>query len=164
MQIFRVKIGNEYTIAEFTDKVHNEFVNCLDNTDVHFEELLRTLQPKRLAGRNPIYDVVFAFFNNNDTHNFILPLKQIPFETGNIKTDLRLGVDYSKSIIDCKITYSSELFKESTIRNFVGLYTNIIEEIIVNPNISIIDLHDKANMTSLVSTKHIRTNNSDFNF
>ncbi|MCK4259968.1 MAG: amino acid adenylation domain-containing protein, partial [Halanaerobiales bacterium] len=133
---------DDKTFAGFLAEVKENAVLAYENQDYQFEMLVEKLGLERDLSRNPLFDTVFVLQNLNFAGKTIGNLKftAYPFENKIAKFDLTLNVVENDNGIDFDIEYRTKLFKEDTIKRLAGHYTNIIREVVKNPELSIKDI------------------------
>ncbi|MCP5053166.1 MAG: amino acid adenylation domain-containing protein, partial [bacterium] len=121
---------------ELLNEVKQRTLEAYDNQEYQFEDLVEKVSVVRDTGRNPVFDVMFNFLN----------LAVDRFETG--ETDLEAVKDAGESkanfdltfqgseaegAIHFSVIYCTALFKEETVRRFIGYFKKILTEIHENP-------------------------------
>ncbi len=130
------------TFREYLSKVNLRTLNCFDNQDFPYEDLVDALQINRDLSHNPLFDVVFMFQNifrekatleglNIEGYNPLLKTS---------KFDLSLVANVIDARVNFIFEYSTELFRESTIAQFARYFTNAIHSILDNEDIVIGDI------------------------
>lgn len=122
----------------FLSEIQDQFLRALENQEYLFEDLVDNISTSLDPSRNPIFDVMFAFQNN----------EQSPFQLSNCETkvvnqkntaakfDLLLEVIESKENYQLTWEYATDLFKEETIyhmgRHFINLLEDVTEHVEIN--------------------------------
>ena len=116
---------------EFLSAVKATTLQCFDNQDYPYEELIDELQVPREISRNPLFDIMFIFQNFEITELAIPELTLTPLDNGRkiALFDLSLSVHESGGQIFLNFEYSTALFKKATIERFVTWFKRIIAEI-----------------------------------
>ncbi|ELR68117.1 Long-chain-fatty-acid--CoA ligase [Fulvivirga imtechensis AK7] len=132
----------ELTYKEFLQNVQHNIVSCFDNQMYQFENLVSDLSIKREAGRNPLFDVFFAYQNYNQHVLEIPGLSVEPVGEGLIKTvfDMELSAVEMQDGILVNFIYNANLFKEETIARYGIYFQNIIAEITADLNIRLSEI------------------------
>jgi amino acid adenylation domain-containing protein len=119
------------TFKAFLQEVKANTLEAFENQEYPFEELVEKVNVPRDAGRNPLFDVMFALQNWERTGGEItgLIVKPYPFENRTSKFDLNLDAVEMAEHITFSLEYSTALFKESAIRKFIGYFKKIVTHI-----------------------------------
>ena len=112
--------------------------------------MVEKLGVEREFGRNPIFDTQFTFQNlaeqgRGGPSTEMPGLKVEPYEYGNenkkMQFDLSLnGIETGKSIV-MTLQYVTALFRESTTREMVGHYLEILDQVVEDMNIKLRDIN-----------------------
>jgi amino acid adenylation domain-containing protein len=149
----RYEVKNVKSLLEFVNDVKQNTIEAFDNQDYQFDDLVDKVLKERSLSRNPFFDVLFNLLNYK---NFSGDLSQLNQEKGHqgleaSKLDLTLtAVDYGEQLF-FSFKYSTSLFKEETIIQFVEYFRGIINQIPskLNAPVSEIDLVDHKNEEDL---------------
>jgi tyrocidine synthetase III len=141
----RNKPDEEITFIDFLEKVKHNALEAYENQDYQFEDLVICLGIQREANRNPIFDVVFQTHVPNSTQNQDhkkAKLDITPYKNNNKKTkyDLVLEAFLEDDEIRLVQEYSTALFEQKTIENFMARFVNILEQGLQNNNILLQDI------------------------
>ncbi len=130
------------TFTEFLKKIKENTLKAFANQDYQFEDLIEKINIKREKGRNPLFDVMFAF-QNIDTpkakKNTEGELMIKPYQHRNNVTKFDIdfvAAERSESII-LWIDYCVKLFKDTTMEHFLKYYIEVLEIITENKDIQI---------------------------
>lgn len=141
---------------EFLAEVKETSLKAFENQEYPFEELIRDLNVTRDMSRNPIFDVMFVFQNNEEAKLEVLADQEESETIGKTmaKFDLTFVVEYGKDGYELAIEYRKDLFRRKSIEfmlsHFVQLMTNIVE----TPEKAIFDLE----MITKEEIEHIQSN------
>lgn len=127
--------------SKFLQEIKNKCLIAIENQEFPFEELIQSIGVKRDISRNPLFDVMFAFQNNDSAKLDLDGVEVIKTcEIGAMaKCDLTLNVvcdDGYKLIFE----YCEDLFKEETIDILSQHYINVLKNIVSSPEIKIKDI------------------------
>jgi amino acid adenylation domain-containing protein/non-ribosomal peptide synthase protein (TIGR01720 family) len=136
----RIYPGNSKTFGQFLEEVKTTTLEALENQDYPFEELVEKVVKKRDTSRNPLFDTMFIYQNfylqkpGNFPHLPGLQIKPLVFDPGVSKFDLTLyGEELGDQLHLC-FEYSTNLFKETTIRCFTRHFLDIVSAATRAPN------------------------------
>jgi len=137
--VFNTYFGDNPTFAELLNHIKKDALNAYDNQDLPFEEIVKDLQPKRDLSRTPIYQVVFNLINTPNTDFRMYNLKTQDYVLGSCKatTDFTIYAIDKKDFISFDVEYSTNLFKESTMRRFGEQLSVLLESVCVGINIPV---------------------------
>jgi tyrocidine synthetase III len=135
----KIETKQTQTFNKFLIKLKQSVLEALENRDYSFEDLVDQITLNREAGRNPLFDVMFALETNNEN---ITPLflKRIPLIREDAKFDLTLSVEEKDNIIDFQMEYATSLFKKETIQRFIIFFKQVLYQVLNDPGIEISQL------------------------
>ncbi len=127
---------------DFVAALKNYCLTVFENQSYPFDELVKELNIKRDASRNPLFDVMFVYQNNGyPTIDFEKAQVEYFIPDNNIsKFDLTLEVIPTKDEFSLRFEYCTKLFDENFIKRFSTHYTNILKIILQNSTIKIADI------------------------
>ncbi len=149
-----INYKDEYHL--FLKDLTNYLLKAFDNQDYQFDDLIERLGIKVEPNRNPLFDVLFVFQNNemqvengkrNDLHT---GYEAYEYNHKNAKFDLMLECTEINDKLAFKFEYKTSLFKKETIIRFIEYFKEIIFAVSNNINIKIEDI--------LISHKLKKTN------
>ncbi|MGE5342506.1 MAG: amino acid adenylation domain-containing protein [Candidatus Omnitrophota bacterium] len=148
---------------EFLEAVKFNTLQAFENQDYSIDQLAGKLDIPRDAGRNPLYEVIFALTTVDARHMTRSDPELKPFEDFKepIKTDLRLGVTDDGDRLTMALTYSVALFNPQTAENMLRHYQEIIAHIVENKKKKIEDIQISQHITMLKSNV-LREEESEF--
>jgi amino acid adenylation domain-containing protein len=135
------------TFYQFLEDVKERTLGAYENQEYPFEDIVEKLSIQRDTGRNPIFNVVFNFFDNRenlDKKDFSALEKnegnRYTYHNKSTKFDLILrAMDRGDHII-FNFEYSTRLFKRETIEWAAGYFKQITDNVTANPEIKISDI------------------------
>jgi amino acid adenylation domain-containing protein len=118
---------------------------CLDaftNQDVPFEKVVEEIRPRREAGRNPIFDILF---NIADTSDRILTLAgcevtKLARVDPEAKFDIVLQAPEVGGKIELAIVYNTALFREGRITLLLDQWAALLDQVASHPELPISQL------------------------
>jgi amino acid adenylation domain-containing protein len=127
----------ETTFSGFLSEVKEKALKAFENQDYPFETLVEKVTTARDAGRNPLFDVMFALHNmRNDAGTQGRP-GIYAYENKISRFDmLWMGTERDKRI-DFEIEYCTKLFKRETIERFFAYFKKIVTAVTNEPGILI---------------------------
>ncbi len=134
---------DEKTFTTFLGELKQNVLEAFENQEYPFEELVEKTVKNRDTGRNPLFDVMFAFHDIEMTGNTSemeipgLKLKPHPLENKTAHFDWTLtGID-AGDILQFTVEYRITLFKPETVQRFTGYLQRLVLSILENPGRSI---------------------------
>ncbi len=128
---------------DFLNEIKEKSLKAYQNQDYQFDDLVEALDIKRDFSRNPLFDVMFSFQNND---NAILEIDNVTMEPvehcmESQKFDLTIYIGESEnSGYDMSIGYCTDLFIETTIQNIISHFMLILKNTLENPEQKIMDI------------------------
>lgn len=128
--------GNN-TFKNFLQTVKIKMLSCLENQDMPYEQLVDVLEIKRDAGRNPLFDTMFAFQQYKEEEQLSGDLTFSWLDAIHTETqfDMVLSVNDRNNRLDCRFEYAANLFSAETARRFAGYFKKITEAILNDKDI-----------------------------
>ncbi|MCP5107509.1 MAG: amino acid adenylation domain-containing protein, partial [bacterium] len=120
---------------EFLRELKTNTLKAFENQEYQFEDLVELLKVKRDAGRNPLFDIMFALQNMDDALPVNRELKLTPrdYDSGISKFDMTfIGFEKGEGV-SFHLEYCTALFKEETIQRFIGYFQQIVSAVVGNP-------------------------------
>ena len=124
---------------EFLLDVRQTALEAYQHQDYQFERLVDQLELRRDLSRNPLFDVMLSMHNPDREQLEIEGLKISPYRHDKklSKFDLTFWAQEGEEEINFEIEYSTELFKEETIKRLASHLKNIFAQIAVDPLVKI---------------------------
>ncbi|WP_408895225.1 amino acid adenylation domain-containing protein [Paenibacillus taichungensis] len=130
------------SVLGYIEEIKDSLVEALENQEYPFEELVEKLNVGRDTARNPIFNIMFAMqnmeINHFKTENITLNTIEFPYKFS--KFDLTLFASESKEDISFSFEYSTQLFKEETIKKMALHFITLIENSVDNVTSQIGDI------------------------
>ncbi|BET55544.1 amino acid adenylation domain-containing protein [Bacillus subtilis] len=125
----RTKPKPTKSVLDYVGEVKEILVEALDHQDYPFEELVNKLNLSRDTGRNPLFNVMFSMQNMGipSYKSDSLTLNTIEFPYQFSKFDLTLFAHESVDSISFSFEYSTQLFKQDTIKKMADHFISLIE-------------------------------------
>jgi amino acid adenylation domain-containing protein/non-ribosomal peptide synthase protein (TIGR01720 family) len=128
--------GHARKFTDFLDSVKENTLDAFENQDYPFEDLVENAAVNRDAGRNPLFDIVFTLQNMEFPQIELsnLTLEPYPVNSKSAKFDMSIVTWETGNELRVDFEYCTKLFKEETIRKFIGLFKRIIISVLENPS------------------------------
>jgi amino acid adenylation domain-containing protein len=127
--------GNK-TFKNFLAEVKQTSVDALKNQEYPFELLIDQLNGKRDMSRNPLFDIMFSFLQNDQSDislgtAILEPVKDI---YDSSKFDLLLEAVKTTRHMELTLEYSTDLFSEAAATALLQHYINLLQQITALPD------------------------------
>lgn len=138
----RSQLDGKETFLQLLESIKENTLLAYENQDYPFEELVNDLQLQRDLSRNPLFDVMFTLQKFGKEHFTAGNLKFsfYPAKFCTSKFDLSLDAIEQDYGIDFQLEYALDLFKESTCKQLIKHYLNLLKVITENDNIKLSDI------------------------
>jgi amino acid adenylation domain-containing protein len=132
----------EKSFNVFMKEVKGKAIASFENQDYQFEDLVEKVAVNRDAGRNPLFDVVFALQNLERTKIKIpnLELEPYKFKTNISKFDITLQGYEAEQALIFTVEYSTKLFKPETVRRLIDYLVTLVRQVCSRPDIRISEI------------------------
>nr|AYN44243.1 nonribosomal peptide synthetase [Cloning vector H69C977B_s05]AYN44279.1 nonribosomal peptide synthetase [Cloning vector H69C977B_s11]AYN44303.1 nonribosomal peptide synthetase [Cloning vector H69C977B_s15] len=127
----RVDLGGDPSFLELLQRVRRQVLAAHENQDVPFEKLVEKLNPERVLGTSPIFQVMLAF-QPAQPDGMELPgleVKPVPMPTGTAKFDLTLSLEETGQGVRGWLEYDLDLFDawrvQAMVRQLTGFITGL---------------------------------------
>ncbi|WP_254661072.1 condensation domain-containing protein, partial [Bacillus wiedmannii] len=110
-------------------QLREKCLNAFDNQEYPFEELVDQLSVEGDPSRNPIFDVMFAFQNNeNEKITFgEADVVLLPTPNNVSKFDLTMNIEGIEDGYELNWEYCTDLFKEKTIARMNEQFVQLLK-------------------------------------
>ncbi|MBW0146428.1 non-ribosomal peptide synthetase [Marinobacter arenosus] len=127
--VCRFRLAGSQSFGDIIQHVKETILNAIDNQDVPFDLLVRTINPPRDQSRNPIAQTLFNYQdvrNRQDQMNGI-HRSQINLDRVGVETDLDVWFKRQVSGMQAGFEYPIELFKRETIEALVTNFKDSVQ-------------------------------------
>lgn len=120
--------GNK-TIVNFFNEVKANSVSAIDNQNYPFGELVKKLNVES-NGRNPLFDVMFAYQSEQMTDVIFGDKKAelLPVPVTSAKCDFTFNIMPRNDDVVVMVEYCTDLYKEQKIQKFINAFKLILEQ------------------------------------
>jgi len=119
----RVQFQDISTFGELQETVKKKVWSAIDKAQYPFDLLVEKVNPDRDLSRNPIYNVLFQFYDKLHLEN-----------DGISQFELSCLAKETNQQIEVSFEYNSDLFTESTIQQFAKYMIHLIEQVVAKPD------------------------------
>ena len=139
----RVDLSGDPGFTQLLARVRTVAMEAYLHQDVPFDRVVEAVNPPRERNRTPLFQVKFVLQNaprpKLEMDN--LRLTELELDTGAAKFDLLINMLQQDAALRMLWEYSSEIFRESTVRRMADCYLALLESIVSNPELR---LHEAA--------------------
>lgn len=128
----------------FLKEIKETCVSAYENQEYPFEELIRSLKLERDLSRNPLFDVMFEYQEEDSINEYQNIMAPVEFDSGISKFDISILVIHTKNGYQLEAEYCSDLWKAESIHLFVNHYIEILNQISSEPG-------QKLNLINMVT-------------
>nr|WP_281390540.1 amino acid adenylation domain-containing protein [Sphaerisporangium rubeum] len=129
--VLRTDLSGEPTFAEVVRRSHETVLNATERQDIPFALIVDAVQPQRVAGRNPLFQIALTLQPANTQPGLRLgAVRTEPVELGggNARFDIAIDAIDNADGLDLVVEYSTELFDadrmERLLDHYVAALTN----------------------------------------
>ncbi|MDO1482184.1 non-ribosomal peptide synthetase, partial [Rhodococcus ruber] len=158
--VLRTRIDPSASFADLLADVRDADLSAFGHADLPFERLVEILDPERSTARHPLFQVMLAF-QNYEQSSLELPglsVSGVDFDTHTAKFDLLLNVTEridehgNQAGMSAAFTYASDLFDRSTVAGFAERLQGLLDAVVTDPRAVVgdIDLLAPAERTMIL--------------
>ncbi len=136
----RGNVNTKLTFKEFATKIKEQILDDLSFQPYPYDMLVKKLGLGGDNSKNPLFDVMFTYQNNETKDITLHEEKAQILELNNKISKFNLSFEIKPKTHAINIEYCTDLFKKQTIDRLFEHYMNIIKTIIFNDNIKIEDI------------------------
>ncbi|RKP54146.1 amino acid adenylation domain-containing protein [Cohnella endophytica] len=140
--VLRGRPQSEMTFRAFLEQIKDTTLRAFENQDVPLHVLMEKLDVQRDAGRNPLFDVMFAMQNIPINEFNLEGLKLSQFQQHTVsKFDLTLTLLESTDTLQIAWEYNIALFERETIQRWAQHWLRLLEQVAQNPDIKLSEIN-----------------------
>uniref|UniRef100_UPI000FFE569A non-ribosomal peptide synthetase n=1 Tax=Aquimarina sediminis TaxID=2070536 RepID=UPI000FFE569A len=156
------------SFLEFLRGVNDRTFSSFEHQDYPYEDLIDSLNLKRDTNRNPLFNVMFEYFNFEQPKMEIpgLTLSPFDYDVEVTRFDLTMAVTEVEDKLALNFQYSSSLFRESTIQRFVNYFEVLTDAILGDPvillrDINVVPLSEQESLIQVYNSTSLPYNNEE---
>jgi hypothetical protein len=141
--VMRAEIKEDMTYWDFLKQIKDISLNAYENQEYPFDELVEAVCAERDMSRNPLFDVVFAFQNNEPFKSKMdgAEIKvRTDFNFSTAKFDLTFNIDTIDNEYELYLEYCTDLFKEDTVIRLFEHFREVLAAIVNEPDCRLNDI------------------------
>ncbi|MBY8850879.1 AMP-binding protein, partial [Saccharothrix sp. MB29] len=138
--VLRTDTSGDPTFAELLARVRDTDLAAWDHQELPFDRLVEELNPVRVPGAHPLFQVAFVVQNNTGARPELpgLTAEVAPVDTGAAKFDLTLslGEEYDDGVpagVVGGLEYAADLFDRSTAATLVDRLAGVLAAVAADP-------------------------------
>ena len=153
MMVLRSRLEGNPTFRELLRRTREVALGAYAHQDLPFEQLVAELQPERVPGRNPFFQVMLVVEESAWRHLDLLGLRctPLPVHNGTAKFDFSLYVIDHPEGFRLALEYNSDLFDAETIGRLLEHYKNLLQGVVADSDCRVFDLP----LLSSAERKHV---------
>ncbi|MEK4043597.1 amino acid adenylation domain-containing protein [Paenibacillus sp. FSL H8-0048] len=131
----RMEISDGLKYTDLLKSVHDKVDNAYYMQDYPFERLIRVLNPDRDNNRIPLFRTMFNMVSEGTEEQGFLGLEETKLESDACatQTDLLFDVRQEGPRTFLWAEYNTDLFREETVKQLLGMYLNLLRQIVLSP-------------------------------
>jgi amino acid adenylation domain-containing protein/thioester reductase-like protein len=128
-------INPKITFVQLMQEVKKLCFSCLQNQDIPFEHLVKLINPEHDLSGSPLFNIVFVLQNTPP----IVPsfenitTQHLPIDNLTAKFDLVFTAVNDGQMLKCAFEYATDLFTETSIKQYTTLFQSLILAISQRP-------------------------------
>ncbi|MFT3815684.1 MAG: amino acid adenylation domain-containing protein [Acidovorax sp.] len=136
-QVLRGVVSPEMSLEQVLEQAKAAALGAQEHQELPFEQLVDALQPQRLLGVNPLFQVMYSHQRRNYQALASLPgLRLQRYGLGEQAAQFELVLNSSETAdgrVNVDLTYAVELFDASTIERMLGHFTTVLQALAERP-------------------------------
>ncbi|KAF9271770.1 hypothetical protein BGZ68_003077, partial [Mortierella alpina] len=136
----RIDLSGEPSPRELLERVRRTTLGAYANQDLPFEQVVEIVQPPRRMDHTPLFQVMFAWQNNEDVDLNLtgLEVSSNEAEYDTAKFDLFLTLYEHNEGISGSLLFATSLFDRTTLERHVGHLCAMLQVMIADPERSVL--------------------------
>ncbi|MBB5857894.1 non-ribosomal peptide synthase/polyketide synthase [Amycolatopsis umgeniensis] len=132
--VLRTDLSGEPTFAALLDRVREADLAAFSHGDLPFEHVVEELNPPRVPGRNPLFQVMVGYHRQTGAHDVLgLPAEWFEMDTGMAKFDLHFTMVDAENTATLMLEYAEDLADEETAERLLARLTSVLAQVTVDP-------------------------------
>ena len=121
-------VASDSTFFELARTVQNSLGTCFNRSRVPVDLIVEKLGVRREVGKNPLFDIMFAYFKANTTVTSS-NLRRVPATIDTTKFDLTLFVYDSSTTVDIEFSFKPSVYDSDTIDQLKTAFIKLVAEL-----------------------------------
>jgi non-ribosomal peptide synthetase component F len=135
----RADLSGKPSFRQLLGRVRHVVLDALAHQELPFEKLVAEVQPERVPGYSPLFQVMFILQNTPTPISQAgdVSFRHFDIDSGSSKMDLTLNLEETADGAQGWFEYATDLFRPETICRMVAEYTQLLREVCAAPERSI---------------------------
>jgi FkbH-like protein len=140
--VLRIDMSGNPGFIELLNQIRSALLESYENSNVPFGRLVQELNPERIAGRNPLCQVMFSYNKDplDDIYMTGLTLEHMKFDSGYSDFELFMTVIESKSKVNLQLGYDETVFDAELADRMTVHFKILLQEVIDRPDETVLSL------------------------
>ncbi len=132
--VLRADLSGEPTFSALLDRVREADLAAFSHGDLPFERVVEELNPPRVPGRNPLFQVMVGYHRQSDARDVLgLPAEWSEMDTGMAKFDLHFTMVDDGNTATLLLEYAEDLAGEATAERLLSRLASLLEQVTAGP-------------------------------
>lgn len=132
--VLRSRLHRQLTFRQLLKQVETLAIDAFDHQDVPFEQLVKALQPQRDESHTPLFQVLFALFDDFAAGAKLGDFRLLEIDNGTAKFDLTLSLTRSEQGIGGFLQYRAALFHPANVQRMLNHFQMLLAAVIADPD------------------------------
>ncbi|MEE4001913.1 amino acid adenylation domain-containing protein, partial [Tenacibaculum sp. FZY0031] len=135
--------SGEKRYVDYLLEVKNMVLSSFEHEGYQYEDLIDSLSIERDTSRNPLFDVMFSYFKEEEglsSMDGLIKSYEDSERSVVSKFDISMVVVEGENSLSITLNYRKSLFKDSTMFRFLGYFETLINAVLSNPSGLITDI------------------------
>ncbi|MGY1496087.1 amino acid adenylation domain-containing protein [Streptomyces sp. QTS52] len=134
--------GGGLTFRQLLARVRESSLAAFEHQDLPFDQVVEALNPARVPGRNPLFQVMLGYHHRPDGDPDVLgmPTEWFDMDTGMAKFDLHFTFVDESDRLTLLLEYATDLCDEPTATRTAGRLVRLLEQVAGHPDLPVRDL------------------------
>ncbi|MFH8786575.1 non-ribosomal peptide synthetase [Streptomyces roseoverticillatus] len=135
--VLRNDLSGDPAFTELLGRVREHDLAAFAHQDLPFDSLVEAVNPPRVPGRHPLFQVMLGYRNSDGEARRLLGLESrvLPFELGAVKFELDFNFEETPSAdeLDIAFEYAADLYDRSTAESLVERLLSLLAQVAEDP-------------------------------
>ncbi|MET8824477.1 amino acid adenylation domain-containing protein [Streptomyces sp. NPDC004610] len=136
--VLRTDVSGAPTFRGLLGRVRETALEAFERQDLPFDQVVEAVNPPRVAGRNPLFQVMLGYHWRPDGDPEVLGLATEWFEmdTGSAKFDLHVTFvdEPGRDRLALLLEYAADLYDEATAERLAGRLARLLPQVVADPD------------------------------
>ncbi|HEV3358163.1 MAG TPA: amino acid adenylation domain-containing protein [Pseudonocardiaceae bacterium] len=143
--VLRADLSGDPTFEQLLGRVREQDLSAFSHQEVPFERVVEVLNPPRVPGRHPLFQVMVAVQGDRPTEFSLdgIRIRRRPMGSGSAKFDLsfafaeRFDEAGRPAGLGGELTYAGDLFDPETAERMVGMLRRLLAQALADPGLPV---------------------------